>query len=213
MFTGIVEEVGEVMKVQRKGAASLFGIRAKFAHELKSGDSVNINGACLTVLSIQPPIFWVEAVEETIARTNLGSLKVGDKVNLERALAATGRLGGHFVQGHVDGTGVIAQIQTRLRSKVMRICCPRELMTFMVPKGSIAVDGVSLTVVDCGEDWFTVSLIPYTLEHTTLGIRKVGDVVNLEMDILAKYVGKLLSGFALPSGDERLKGLLGEGSR
>ncbi len=208
MFTGIVEEVGEVAQVQRKGKAALFGICARFACELKGGESVNINGACLTALSVQPPIFWVEAVEETMERTNLGSLKVGDKVNLERALAATGRLGGHFVQGHVDGKGVVAQIQPRLRSQIMRFRCQKELTTFMVPKGSIAVDGVSLTVVDCGEDWFTVSLIPYTLEHTTLGIRKVGDVVNLEVDILAKYVGKLLSGFALPSGDERLKGLL-----
>ncbi len=169
MFTGIIEEVGEVAKVERKGMAALLAIRTSFARELRSGESVSVNGVCLTVLAVQPPTFWVEAVEETIARTNLGFLKAGDRVNLERALSASGRLGGHFVQGHVDGTGVIAQIVPRLRSKVMRIRCPQELMPYIVPKGSIAVDGVSLTVVEVGADWFTVSLIPFTLEHTTLG--------------------------------------------
>ncbi|MFN3420935.1 MAG: riboflavin synthase [Armatimonadota bacterium] len=216
MFTGIIEEVGEVAQAQRKGMAVFFGIRASFARELKKGDSVCINGACLTVVDIQPPLFWVEAVEETLARTNLGFLKPGDRVNLERALPAGGRFGGHFVQGHVDGTGVIAQIVPRLRSKVVRIHTPKELMPYIVPKGSIAVDGVSLTVVEVGQDWFTVSLIPFTLEHTTLGLRKVGDVVNLEVDILAKYVRHMLTMFESPkladeeteSPDERLKRLL-----
>jgi riboflavin synthase len=210
MFTGIIEEVGEVVKVERKGMAALLAIRTSFARELRSGDSVSVNGVCLTVLAVQPPTFWVEAVEETIARTNLGFLKAGDRVNLERALSASGRLGGHFVQGHVDGTGVIAQIVPRLRSKVMRIRCPQELMPYIVPKGSIAVDGVSLTVVEVGADWFTVSLIPFTLEHTTLGLRKVGDVVNLEVDILAKYVRHLLQGWADADRDAALKQLLAE---
>lgn len=210
MFTGIVEEVGKVTKVERKGMAALFTIRASFARDLRSGDSVSVNGVCLTVLAVQPPAFWVEAVEETIARTNLGFLKVGDRVNLERALSANGRLGGHFVQGHVDGTGVIAQIVSRLRSKIMRIRCPQELMPYIVPKGSIAVDGVSLTVVEIGADWFTVSLIPYTLEHTTLGTRKVGDAVNLEVDILAKYVRHLLQGWADKDRNGALKRLLTE---
>ena len=208
MFTGIVEEVGEVAKVERKGMAALLGVRTKFARELKDGDSVCVNGVCLTVIAVQSPLFWVEAVEETMARTNLGFLKVGDKVNLERALPATGRLGGHFVQGHVDGTGVIAGITPRLRSKIMRNRTPQELMPFIVPKGSIAVDGVSLTVVECGADWFTVSLIPFTLEHTTLGLRKVGDVVNLEVDILAKYVHHLLQGWTPPPSGDRLRQLL-----
>lgn len=189
----------------------LLGIRASFTKDLREGDSVCVNGACLTVVAVQPPLFWVEAVEETLTRTNLGSLKVGDKVNLERALAATGRFGGHFVQGHVDGTGMVAQIVPRFRSKVMRILSPRELMPYIVPKGSIAVDGVSLTVVDVGDDWFTVSLIPFTLERTTLGMKKVGDTVNLEVDILAKYVShmlQILEGRKSP--DERLRRLLME---
>jgi len=211
MFTGIIEEVGEIAQTQRRGMAVFFGIRASFAKELREGDSVCVNGACLTVVAIQPPLLWIEAVEETLARTNLGFLKPGDKVNLERALSVTGRFGGHFVQGHVDGTGVIAQIIPRLRSKVMRIHTPRELMQYIVPKGSIAVDGVSLTVVDVGADWFTVSLIPFTLEHTTLGLRKVGDVVNLEVDILAKYVRHMLQTFeGQKSQDERLRQLLTE---
>ncbi|MFN4179297.1 MAG: riboflavin synthase [Armatimonadota bacterium] len=216
MFTGIVEEVGEIAQAQRKGMTVFFGIRASFVRDLKKGDSVCINGACLTVVNIQPPLFWVEAVEETLTRTNLGFLKPGDRVNLERALPASGRFGGHFVQGHVDGTGVIAQIVPRLRSKVMKIHTPKELMPYIVPKGSIAVDGVSLTVVEVGQDWFTVSLIPFTLEHTTLGLRKVGDVVNLEVDILAKYVRHMLTMFESTkavgeepeSSDERLKRLL-----
>ena len=211
MFTGIIEEVGEIAQTQRRGMAVFFGIRASFAKELREGDSVCVNGACLTVVAVQPPLFWVEAVEETLARTNLGFLKPGDKVNLERALSVTGRFGGHFVQGHVDGTGVIAQIIPRLRSKVMRVHTPKELMQYIVPKGSIAVDGVSLTVVDVGADWFTVSLIPFTLEHTTLGLRKVGDVVNLEVDILAKYVRHMLQTFeGQKSQDERLRQLLTE---
>ena len=211
MFTGIIEEVGEIAQTQRRGMAVFFGIRASFAKELKEGDSVCVNGACLTVVAVQPPLFWVEAVEETLARTNLGFLKPGDKVNLERALSVAGRFGGHFVQGHVDGTGVIAQIVSRLRSKVMRIHTPKELMQYIVPKGSIAVDGVSLTVVDVGADWFTVSLIPFTLEHTTLGLRKVGDVVNLEVDILAKYVRHMLQNFeGQKSPGERLRQLLTE---
>lgn len=216
MFTGIIEEVGEIAQAQRKGVAVFLGIRASFVKELKKGDSVCINGACLTVVDIQPLLFWVEAVEETLARTNLGFLKPGDRVNLERALPAGGRFGGHFVQGHVDGTGLIAQIVPNLRSKVMKIHTPKELMPYIVPKGSIAVDGVSLTVVEVGQDWFTVSLIPFTLEHTTLGLRKVGDVVNLEVDILAKYVRHMLTMFESPkladeepvSTDERLKRLL-----
>ncbi len=216
MFTGIIEEVGEIAQAQRKGVAVFLGIRASFVKELKKGDSVCINGACLTVVDIQPLLFWVEAVEETLARTNLGFLKPGDRVNLERALPAGGRFGGHFVQGHVDGTGLIAQIVPSLRSKVMKIHTPKELMPYIVPKGSIAVDGVSLTVVEVGQDWFTVSLIPFTLEHTTLGLRKVGDVVNLEVDILAKYVRHMLTMFESPkladeepvSTDERLKRLL-----
>lgn len=216
MFTGIIEEVGEIAQAQRKGMAAFLGIRASFVRDLKKGDSVCINGACLTVVDIQPPLFWVEAVEETLARTNLGFLKPGDRVNLERALPAGGRFGGHFVQGHVDGTGVIAQIVPRLRSKVMKIHTPKELMPYIVPKGSIAVDGVSLTVVEVGQDWFTVSLIPFTLEHTTLGLRKAGDVVNLEVDILAKYVrhmltmfeGSKIAGKETENSDERIRRLL-----
>lgn len=216
MFTGIVEEVGEVAQIQRRKMNAFIGIRASMAKELKQGESVCINGACLTVVEIQPPVFWVEAVEETLARTNLGFLKPKDKVNLERALSVSGRLGGHFVQGHIDGTGVVAQIVPRVGSKVMKVHTPKELMPYIVPKGSIAIDGVSLTVVEIGENWFTVWLIPYTLEHTTLGLRKVGDAVNLEVDIIAKYVKHMLTAMKSESHqeqdalspDERLKRLL-----
>lgn len=203
MFTGIIEEVGEIAQMKRREMAIFFGIKALFAKELSEGDSVCVNGACLTVIAVQPSVFWVEAVEETLARTNLGFLKPGDKVNLERALSVSGRLGGHFVQGHVDGTGVVSQIIPRPRSKIMRVHTPKELMSYIVPKGSIAVDGVSLTVVEVGDDWFTVSLIPFTLENTTLGIRKVGDVVNLEVDILAKYVRRMLEAFEFARSEER----------
>ncbi|MFA4015411.1 MAG: hypothetical protein RUDDFDWM_000494 [Candidatus Fervidibacterota bacterium] len=193
MFTGIVEEVGQVTHIERYGGSARISIAARLVlGDLKAGDSINVNGACLTVVSKSASQFQVDVMEETMLRTNLGYLKVGDKVNLERALPVTGRFGGHFVQGHVDGTGVVASIQKLQRSWVVKINCDEGLTRFMVPKGSVAVDGVSLTTIDCGKGWFTVALIPYTLHTTTLGTKRAGDVVNIEVDLLAKYIHKLL---------------------
>ncbi|MFA4030021.1 MAG: hypothetical protein GDYSWBUE_001409 [Candidatus Fervidibacterota bacterium] len=214
MFTGIVEEVGQVVAVERMGGGARLTISASVVmDDLKVGDSICVNGACLTVTRRSASRFQVDVMEETMLRTNLAFLRVGDKVNLERALKATDRLGGHFVQGHVDGTGVIAGIQRMHRSWVMKINCDEALTRFMVPKGSVAVDGVSLTTVDCGSGWFTVALIPHTLSATTLGMRRVGDVVNIEVDLLAKYLHKLLQShlaLQMQKGSERLIELLGD---
>lgn len=214
MFTGIVEEVGQVVAVERMGGGARLTISASVVmDDLKVGDSICVNGACLTVIRRSVSHFQVDVMEETMLRTNLGFLRAGDKVNLERALKVTDRLGGHFVQGHVDGTGVIATIQRMHRSWLMKINCDEKLTQFMVPKGSVAVDGVSLTTVDCGKGWFTVALIPHTLSATTLGMRRVGDVVNIEVDLLAKYLHKLLQSHLALQGHksgERLIELLGD---
>ncbi|MCS7253120.1 MAG: riboflavin synthase [Armatimonadota bacterium] len=196
MFTGIIEEVGQVAAVERIGGGARLTIAASVVmDDLKVGDSICVNGACLTVIRRSASQFQVDVMEETMLRTNLGFLRVGDKVNLERALKVADRLGGHFVQGHVDDTGVIASIQRMHRSWLMKINCNDRLTQFMVPKGSVAVDGVSLTTVDCGKGWFTVALIPHTLSATTLGMKRVGDVINIEVDLLAKYLHKLLQSY------------------
>lgn len=193
MFTGIVEEVGQVAAIERVGGGAKLVIAASVVmSDLKVGDSICVNGACLTVVRKSASCFQVDVMEETMLRTNLGFLKVGDKVNLERALPATGRFGGHFVQGHVDGIGIISSIQKMPRSWLMKINCDEELTQFMVSKGSVAVDGISLTTIECAKGWFTVALIPHTLTATTLGMKRVGDVVNIEVDLLAKYLHKLL---------------------
>ena len=185
MFTGIVEEIGIVRGISPERLT----VEAKKVLEgTKPGDSIAVNGACLTVTSIGKDNFSVDVMPETVRRTNLGRLHYGNPVNLERAMPAEGRFGGHFVQGHVDDVGKILSLQPEEEAFIARISAPALLMAYVVSKGFIAVDGVSLTVIDCDDFSLSVSLVTYTREHTTLGSTKPGDVVNLEVDIIAKYV-------------------------
>lgn len=189
MFTGIVEELGEV--VEREG--ELLSLRGKVVTEgARRGDSIAVNGVCLTVVKIEDDTFAVEVMKETYDRSALGSLKPGDPVNLERAATVATRLGGHLVQGHVDGVGTIDSKAPGGGWEDVRVTLPSGLDRYIVEKGSITVDGVSLTVVSVDGEGFTVSLIPTTLELTTLGHKGIGDKVNLEVDIIAKYVEKLV---------------------
>ncbi len=188
MFTGIVEEIGKV-KDMSPGRLSIEA-RDVLAGT-KTGDSISVSGACLTVTSIDSKGFEVEIMPETIRRTNIGRLHYGDKVNLERAVPADGRFGGHFVQGHVDDVGKVLSVKPEEGAYIARISVPPNLLKYIVIKGFIAVDGVSLTVTECDDFSFAVSLVDFTRKHTTLGIIKPGDTVNLEVDIMAKYVEKL----------------------
>ncbi|MBM4432988.1 MAG: riboflavin synthase [Chloroflexi bacterium] len=188
MFTGIVEEVGKVISAQ---AGRLVIGATEAIREVRTGDSISVNGACLTVAAFGAGSFSVDVMAETLRRTNLGLLKVGDKVNLERALALGGRLGGHLVQGHVDDTGKVASVAREEGAMLIKFEASPEIMRYVVEKGFIAVDGVSLTVVSRDARSFLVSLVEYSQKHTTLGSRRAGDVVNLEVDIIAKYVEQL----------------------
>ena len=185
MFTGIVEQMGEV---ERSGTR--LAVRTPLAAELERGDSIAVNGVCLTAVDIADDRFEADVMEETLVRSSLGRLQEGDRVNLELALRVGDRLGGHFVQGHVDSTGRVLGIEQREHSRLLTIGAPPEIIRFVVEKGSIAVDGVSLTVTEVDNGVFTVSLIPETLERTTLGSVGEGDPVNLEVDMLAKYAVK-----------------------
>jgi riboflavin synthase len=189
VFTGIVEELGEV--VARDG--ELLTLRGKVVTgDAKHGDSIAVNGVCLTVVAVESDTFVVEVMKETFDRSSLGSIAPGERVNLERAVTAATRLGGHIVQGHVDGVGVIDSKAPGGGWEDVRITLPSGLDRYIVEKGSITVDGISLTVVAVDETGFTVSLIPTTLELTTLGYKGVGALVNLEVDVIAKYVEKLV---------------------
>lgn len=191
MFTGIVEETGTVRQISVTPDGARLTIEAVVALEgTRVGDSLAMNGACLTVVTRDDTTFAVEATLETLRRTNLGELGIGDRLHLERALAVGGRFGGHFMQGHVDGTGTIRDRQTVGDAVVQSFSAPPEIVRYLVPKGSISVDGVSLTVVNVGADWFDVWLIPHTLDVTLLTQKPVGATVNLEADILAKYVAR-----------------------
>ncbi|WP_405411006.1 riboflavin synthase [Streptomyces decoyicus] len=193
MFTGIVEELGEVVAVENLGDSSRFRLRGPVVTEdAKHGDSIAVNGVCLTVVDTADGEFTADVMAETLNRSSLGALAAGSRVNLERPMALGGRLGGHLVQGHVDGTGTIAERIPGEHWEIVKVALPAALSRYVVEKGSITVDGVSLTVVDAGDDYFTISLIPTTLDLTTLGIKKAGDPVNLEVDVLAKYVERLL---------------------
>lgn len=189
MFTGIVEEVGLVAKLD---ARSLTVRASKVVNGLQLGDSISVNGACLTVVARRDDQFSVDVVPETRRRTSLGTLTPGNMVNLERPLAVGDRLGGHIMQGHVDATGRVTSRKPEADSVILRISSPKRLMPYIVEKGSIAVDGISLTVVKRDASSFTLSVIPYTLENTNLKEKAVGDRVNLEVDIVAKYVETLL---------------------
>ncbi|MYT18009.1 riboflavin synthase alpha chain [Streptomyces sp. SceaMP-e96] len=193
MFTGIVEELGEIVAVEDLADASRFRLRGPVVTEdAKHGDSIAVNGVCLTVVETADGEFTADVMAETLNRSSLGALAAGSRVNLERPMALGGRLGGHLVQGHVDGTGTILERTPGEHWEIVKIALPAALSRYVVEKGSITVDGVSLTVVDAGDDYFTISLIPTTLALTTLGIKKAGDPVNLEVDVLAKYVERLL---------------------
>ncbi|SHE98444.1 riboflavin synthase [Streptoalloteichus hindustanus] len=192
MFTGIVEERGEVVAVEQlPDAARLTVAGPLVTSDARHGDSIAVNGVCLTVVEVSGGAFTADVMRETLRRSSLDKVAAGDQVNLERAAAVGQRLGGHIVQGHVDGTGVVLSREPSAHWEVVRIGMPHDLARYVVEKGSIAVDGVSLTVVEAGDDEFAVSLIPTTLELTTLGQRQPGDLVNLEVDVLAKYVERL----------------------
>ncbi|MGP8303182.1 riboflavin synthase [Streptomyces inhibens] len=202
MFTGIVEELGEVVAVESLGDSSRFRLRGPVVTEdAKHGDSIAVNGVCLTVVDTADGEFTADVMAETLNRSSLGALAAGSRVNLERPMALGGRLGGHLVQGHVDGTGTIVERTPGEHWEIVKIALPAALARYVVEKGSITVDGVSLTVVDAADDYFTISLIPTTLALTTLGIKKAGDPVNLEVDVLAKYVERLLGQGTSPASD------------
>jgi riboflavin synthase len=191
VFTGIVEELGEVVAVEELPGAARIRLRGPLVTEgVRHGESIAVNGVCLTVVETADGEFTADVIGETLERSCLGALRAGSRVNLERPMALGGRLDGHLVQGHVDGTGTITE-RTEQGDVAVRI--PPELARYVVEKGSITVDGVSLTVVEAGDEHFTVSLIPTTLEATTLGVKQAGDPVNLEVDVLAKYVERLMS--------------------
>lgn len=195
MFTGIIETLGKASRIERAGDSIKLTVSAGFiAEDVALGDSVSINGVCLTVTDIKPPHITFDAVYETMRRTTLGDLRVGDAVNLERSLPVNGRLGGHIVQGHVDGTGRIASIRPIDNSWFVYIDASPELMRYIVTKGSVAIDGISLTVADSADRTFSLSIIPHTWDNTTLRDKRAGDPVNIECDILGKYVEKLLGG-------------------
>jgi len=195
MFTGIIESTGICLNRTPMGSGITFKFSSPFTEELKVDQSVSHNGVCLTIESVSPEKDWytVTAIEETLEKTNLGSLETGSAVNLERALLASGRFEGHIVQGHVDITGKVIQVEDQNGSWLIRFFYPEQYSNMLVEKGSITVNGVSLTVVEAGRDYFSVAIIPYTYNHTTFHLLKVGDKVNLEFDILAKYYARIFS--------------------
>ena len=180
--------------IEREPAGARLEVETGLAAELSEGDSIAVNGVCLTAVSVADGAFRADVMAETLRRSSLGPLESGQQVNLELPLRADDRLGGHFVQGHVDGTGTVESATVEGFASVVRILCEPDLLRYVVEKGSIAVDGVSLTVADIDDEGFSVSLIPETLERTTLGSAAPGRVVNLEVDVLAKYVEKLTQG-------------------
>lgn len=193
MFTGIVEELGTVRSVRRGAHSSVLSISAKeVLSDLKVGDSVAVNGVCLTATTVDSGGFTADVMHETLNRSSLGALTAGSHVNLERAMAANGRFGGHIVSGHIDGTGTITALKQDDNALWYTISAPPALLRYIVEKGSVAIDGVSLTVAAVGESWFSISAIPHTVAVTLLGEKGVGDVVNLENDVIGKYVEKLL---------------------
>ena len=190
MFTGIVEEIGTVKSVQSK----VITIEAnKIFDDLHLGDSVAVNGTCLTVSSFDNKIFNADVTQETLNRTNLGSLKNGSRVNLERAMTLSGRFGGHIVSGHIDGVGSIKSMKKDDNAIILTIEVPRQLMKYIVEKGSVAVDGISLTVASLTDNTFSIAVIPHTLKETVLYYKKEGDKVNIENDVIGKYVERLLT--------------------
>ncbi len=192
MFTGLIADLGRVRALERDDGGARLEIDTRLAQELSTGDSIAVDGVCLTATEVREGGFAAEAMVETLARSSLGALGVGAHVNLELALRASDRLGGHVVQGHVDGTGVVEEIHEEGFARVLAVAVDPGLKRYLVEKGSVAVQGVSLTVSALRDDGFEISLIPETLQRTSLGKVAVGDRLNLEMDILAKHVERLL---------------------
>ena len=202
MFTGIVEEVGTIRHISLAGNSGQIEIKAnKVLEGTKIGDSIAVNGVCLTVVTLKPDGFTADVMAETIRRSSLGGLQGGSKVNLERAMAADGRFGGHIVAGHIDGVGTIQSLTAEENAVWVEIAAPQEILRFIVEKGSIAIDGISLTVAYVDDSVFKVSVIPHTGEETTLLKKSAGDIVNLENDVVGKYVEKLL-GLSAPAKEE-----------
>ncbi|KKN60264.1 hypothetical protein LCGC14_0533870 [marine sediment metagenome] len=197
MFSGIVEAFGEVTQINRGKDSSNITLKSSLAKDLKQGSSIAVNGVCLTVVSLGGDRFSLDVMPETVSKTDIGDLEQGQKVNLERPLAADGRFEGHIVQGHVDDVGIIVEKIEVENAHEIRIKTSKKLMDMCVEKGSITVDGISLTMVEVNENDFTVSIIPYTSEVTTLGFKDVADKVNLEIDVLGKYIAKFLSNLAI----------------
>ena len=193
MFTGIIEELGKVKTIERRGENARIVIEAKVVIEgTNHGDSIAVNGVCLTALDLQPDSFAADVSMETLARSTLGSLQTGTPVNLERSVTPATRLGGHIVQGHVDGRGELLTVKDHGESWTVRFGFPREIARYLVFKGSVAVEGISLTIAALADDYFEVAIIPKTWEVTNLSSLKVGDGVNLEVDVIGKYVERLL---------------------
>jgi len=201
MFTGLIEDVGTVESVEKGGEGARLRIATGLAPEVAEGDSVAVNGVCLTATAVDAEGFETEAMNQTLKVTALGGLEQGSRVNLELAMKASDRLGGHIVQGHADGVGEVVGIEEDGFARRLRVGLAPELLRYVVAKGSIALDGVSLTVADLGDSWASVSLIPETLERTNLGEVTSGDRLNVECDVVAKYVERLAAPFA---GKERM---------
>lgn len=194
MFTGIVEGQGTLTSIQSSGHAKRIGIAADFDLDgTRIGDSIAVNGVCLTAVSLKARHFEVDVSPETVSKTTFGATKIGERVNLERALRLSDRLDGHLVSGHVDGMGRLASRETLANAIIIQCSVPPELAHYMIPKGSVAVDGVSLTINDCHDTSFTVSLIPHTARITTIGTKAVGAAVNIETDMIGKYVERFVT--------------------
>lgn len=194
MFTGIIEEVGELIRISRRGKALSLTIKAsKVIGDLKEGDSIAVNGVCLTAVRCERGIFMVEVSPETMIRSNLGKLRVGEEVNLERALKLGDHLGGHQVTGHIDGVGRIVALEKEGDFLTITVQAPPEVMKYIVTKGSIALEGISLTIANWWEDRFQISVIPYTGKMTTIGQKSIGSEVNLEADLIGKYIERFIS--------------------
>lgn len=193
MFTGIIEEIGKIVSIRKGAKSAVLAIEGPFVlQDAKVGDSIAVNGICLTATTIAGNVFTADVMAETMRRTALGNLRVGSPVNLERAMAANGRFGGHIVSGHIDGTGTITDMRQEENAVWVTIAADASIMRYIIEKGSIAIDGISLTVAAVSEKDFQVSVIPHTRQETTLLTKKAGDLVNLENDVVGKYVEHLM---------------------
>jgi riboflavin synthase len=208
MFTGIIEEIGVVANIQRTGESFVLAIEAKkILNDVHLGDSIAVNGVCLTVTSFTGKLFTVDVMPETVKASSLNMVKRGSKVNLERAMAAGGRFGGHFVSGHIDGTGIIKSKQSFENAVYYEIEAEQAILKYVILRGSITIDGTSLTVFGVTENSFTLSIIPHTLSETILGLKGSGDIVNLECDMIGKYVGHFINNLSSDTAQKRKTGI------